>query len=60
MEEEPVEVFEVSEEEWNAAARRQLDRLGLTRKELEARVRENRYTVAEFKAWMIVMPSSIE
>ena len=60
MQEEPVEVFEVSEKEWNAAAQRQLDKLGLTRKELEARVRENRYTAAEFKAWIIVMPSSIE
>lgn len=60
MNEDPVEVFEVSEEEWNAAARRQLDRLGLTRKELEARVRESRYTAAEFKAWMIVHPSTIK
>lgn len=54
------EVFEVSQEEWDKIAQKHLDKLGLTRSELERRINSNSYTVAEFKAWMIVYPSTIK
>lgn len=57
---EEVEVFEMSQEDWDNAAQTQLEKLGLTRSELERRIVDNRYTVAEFKAWMIVQPSTIK
>lgn len=55
-----VDVFEVSDDEWDEIARKKLDQLGLTRKELERRVYSKEYTVAEFKAWMIVSSSTVE
>lgn len=54
-----VEVFELTPEEWDAIAQRQLDKVGLTALELKEKHDANRLTAQEFKVWMIVSPSSL-
>jgi hypothetical protein len=56
---EPVEVFEVTEEEWNRIAQLQLDKLGLTKEELTAKHDLGTMDHREFKAWMIVSASTL-
>ena len=54
-----VQVFELTPEEWDAAAQKQLDKLGLTALELKEKHDANRLSSQEFKAWMIVSPSRL-
>jgi hypothetical protein len=51
---------ELSQEEWDTLAQKKLDELGLTRKELERRIKDGDYTAKEFKVYMLVHPSTIK
>lgn len=59
MSENEVEVFELTEEEWNEICLRQLDKLGLTALELKQKHDEGRLSAQEFKVWMLVGSSNL-
>lgn len=54
-----VEVFEISQAEWDLATQRQLDKVGLTALELKQKHDERRITAQEFKVWMLVSSSTL-
>jgi hypothetical protein len=50
-----VEVYEMTAEEWDAAAQRGLQRIGYTYEELEAQARDRKFATSEaHKLWMMI------
>jgi hypothetical protein len=54
-----VEVFELSDEEWNEAIDRRLCNLGLTRQQLRDKHSKGMLNAEEFKLYMLLPKSSI-
>lgn len=49
-----VEVFELSDEDWNRAIDTRLQKLGLTREDLRRKHSQGRLNAEEFKLWMLL------
>lgn len=54
-----VEVFEVSQDDFDAICQKRLDKVGLTALELQQKHEDGRTTVEEFKIWMLVSSSRL-
>lgn len=57
--EEKVEVFELSQDEWDRICQRRLDSLGITIQQLKEKHDSNTMSTQEFKVWMLVSSSTL-
>jgi hypothetical protein len=55
----PVNVVELTQDEWDALVKDMLGRMGITAQELKRRHDEDNMTSNEFKAWMFLSSSTL-